>query len=408
MSGLETAIRNALERSDRADPNVRARIYHSARQALQAGLQKQQITDLQIINAQETRLEEVILQIESEETAHATADEPELSVEPDLNLAPGAVSPAAHASGPSLGGQTRETPSSESHQGDLGGVRPESRTESRTEQAHEPMRAEPHADRLVPSPQRSVPQKRRRGLFSRKEKSAKAEAKADIAPQVPGEKRKRRKRGLISRLFIYLIFFTFIGVGLWWAYTAGVFMSYAERDKSVPNPPASVQEEDFTGAPTTALDPSQGFSSEWLEIFGHNTKARVSPGPQASADTVEMADGPALRITSATADTAGDVAIEVPSEVLRQLAGKTSTIAVTLQAAGDKSVQLAIRCDFSSLGDCSRHRVTATQERSDTLFRVTFDKTLAPTQPGRIFINSDILGGKQPVILFSIRALAGQ
>ena len=38
MSGLETAIRNALARSERANAEVRARIYQSARNALEAGL----------------------------------------------------------------------------------------------------------------------------------------------------------------------------------------------------------------------------------------------------------------------------------------------------------------------------------------------------------------------------------
>ena len=37
MSGLETAIRQALERSDRTSPEMRARIYQSARNALEAG-----------------------------------------------------------------------------------------------------------------------------------------------------------------------------------------------------------------------------------------------------------------------------------------------------------------------------------------------------------------------------------
>ncbi len=134
----------------------------------------------------------------------------------------------------------------------------------------------------------------------------------------------------------------------------------------------------------------------------------MTPGAQAKAETIAMADGPALRITSASPDAAGDVGIEVPVEVLRELAGKTSTIALTLQAGADQSVQLAVRCDFSSLGNCSRHRVMATQERSDTLFRVTFDRTLVPTQPGRILINSDILGSRQPIVVYSIRVLPGQ
>lgn len=398
MSGLETAIRNALSRSDRSDPNVRERIYHSARQALDAGLKKQDITDPVVIANQQSRLEELILQIESEEAEAQAAQADDILVEPPAPAARAQTSVPVDAD-VQVAGQTRDAPRTEYHSAgtsdlasDLGG-----------------MRAEPGRDRLTPPPARDLPPKRApRGLFRKKQKPEKAAPRTERAPQVPGEKRPRRRRGFISRLFIYVIFFTFLGMGLWWAYTAGLFMSYAERDKSVPNPPASIQEEDYTGAPTTALDPKQGFSSDWLEIYGGGSNAKVSPGAQASADVVAVAGGPALRITSNSPDAAGDVAIEVSPDILRQIAGKTSTIAVTLQASGDEAVQLALRCDFSSLGGCARHRVMAEQERADTLFRVTFDRGLAPTQPGRIFINGDILGGRQPVLIYSIRVLPGQ
>lgn len=67
MSGLETAIRNALDRSDRTDGDTRARIYQSARQALEAGLQRQGVTDKLIVMQQQKRLEEKIREIETEE-----------------------------------------------------------------------------------------------------------------------------------------------------------------------------------------------------------------------------------------------------------------------------------------------------------------------------------------------------
>ena len=69
MSGLETAIRNALEKSDRSNAEIRARIYQSARQALENGLQTQQIEDPEIISKQRHRLEAVIHAIEMEERA---------------------------------------------------------------------------------------------------------------------------------------------------------------------------------------------------------------------------------------------------------------------------------------------------------------------------------------------------
>jgi hypothetical protein len=67
VSGLETAIRNALDRSDRTDGDTRARIYQSARQALEAGLQRQGVTDKLIVMQQQKRLEEKIREIETEE-----------------------------------------------------------------------------------------------------------------------------------------------------------------------------------------------------------------------------------------------------------------------------------------------------------------------------------------------------
>jgi hypothetical protein len=90
------------------------------------------------------------------------------------------------------------------------------------------------------------------------------------------------------------------------------------------------------------------------------------------------------------------------------MAGKSSTIAVTLQSSSDRQTQLSISCDFGSLGNCSRHRFTATPERADMLINVTFNRTLAPNSPGRILINSDIDGSGRPVNLYSARILPGE
>ncbi|WP_165215791.1 hypothetical protein [Affinirhizobium pseudoryzae] len=402
MSGLETAIRNALARSERDDAHVRARIYQSARQALDAGLKKQEITDPGVIDRQRRGLEDKIREIEIEERQRiklAEADRATRAAEEVRLDAPVMDGPAEQLDEPSLGGQTRDA----------------SRPTSEDEGAFDglaAMRAEPASDRLAPQPPAEPPQKASR--FGRKTKAPKSMPADDTpsavgpAPKVPGEKRRRQRRGLLSRLFIYTTFFAFLALGGWWAYSGGLFLTPEQRDTSVPNPPPAVQEEDFTGAAGQAFNPQQGFSDDWLEVYAASSKTPVTPGAEASAEVVAMADGPALRITSRSPGAGGDVAIPVPVEVLREMAGKTSTIALTLQAVGNAAVQLAVRCDFTSLGTCSRHRVMAMQERADTLFRVTFDRTLAPTQAGRIYVNSDILGGSQPILLYSVRVLPGQ
>ncbi len=58
---------NALDRSDRGNPETRARIYQSARLALESGLRKQDVTDPEIVSQQRQRLETIIHAIETEE-----------------------------------------------------------------------------------------------------------------------------------------------------------------------------------------------------------------------------------------------------------------------------------------------------------------------------------------------------
>jgi hypothetical protein len=397
VSGLETAIRNALERSDRGDPDIRARIYQSARQALEAGLRKQSVTDPQVILAQRQKLEDKIQEIEIQERVRQR-DAQDHAPDLDIDTPPEAVEDGHPTEEVMLGGQTKEevaTTSSEAGApqadlGDLGTMRPERSSE-----------------RLQPVAEPVAPKQTKR----QKKAAAKAVAAAEgPAPQVPGEKRSRRRRGgLISSMFSTATLLIFLGLGGWWLYSSGMLQPPQKGQASVPKPPVQARGEETRSEQTTAFDPQRGFSSDWKEIFvaGGKTTA-AAPGRDASADPVAMADGTALRITSRAPGVTGDVGIEVPVDILRQLAGKTSTIALTLQSASDNSVQLAVRCDFSSLGGCSRHRVMATQERGDTLFRVTFDRTLAPNQPGRIYINSDVLGGSQPAYLFSVRILPGQ
>ena len=65
-----------MEKSERANPDVRARIYQSARQALDAGLKKQGVSDPQVVLAQHQRLEEKIREIEMEERQAEVSAQP--------------------------------------------------------------------------------------------------------------------------------------------------------------------------------------------------------------------------------------------------------------------------------------------------------------------------------------------
>lgn len=410
MSGLETAIRNALDRSNRADREIRARIYQSARQALDAGLRKQGVSDRLIIMQQHELLERKIHEIEMAEVQRLAEPAPEPSVEldpelpyaaesmavesPIMEARPRPETPQRSVSPPpvappidTVSGETRSpapaaAAAAAMSSGDLGGFSP-----ARGERIE--------AQQFEPAPQ-AKPGKTNKN----------ARPSSDSGLDVPPERaaKPRRRRGFLSHLLTWIITLGVVGGACWWFYQSGLVQSIVEEamksaDRSVAGQGA--------GGPA-AFDPRRGFSDEWVEIFVPSKSAEMKAGGQAKVEAVAASEGQAVRIVSATSGEGGDVSVDVPPEVLREMAGKSSTVALTLQSGQNSSVQLSVRCDFGSLGSCSRHRFTATQEKLEALFRVTFERSLAPNRPGRLVFNSGIDGADRAVLLYSVRILPGQ
>lgn len=393
MSGLETAIRNALERSDRANAETRARVYQSARQALETGLGKQNIDDPEAINYQRRRLEALIHSIEQEERAR-------LEVRPEVS-APQAAVPVAPT--PRAAPEPATTPSPERRGG----------------------RVEPGFASLEPPVSRAAGQ----GDPSFDDEIEMSSTVAHDAhandegpmPDMRSErplKAPRRRRGLVARLLMLSVFVATLGIGAWWVYSSGLLLSDAERDTSVPNPPPRVESEDFSGTPDPALsqgaagpqalDARGGFPDDWIEVFEPQQVSAIRPRANALVDIVAAGDGNAAQIVSRSRDAAGAVEVTVPADVLREMAGRTSTIALTLQSTDDKPVQISVECDFPRMSDCPRHRFTVNPQKLDALFRVSFENDMAPSTPGRLLINADIEGGGRGVNLYAIRVLPGQ
>lgn len=425
MSGLETAIRNALERSDRADAEIRARIYHSARQALDAGLRKQGVTDPQVVASQRQLLEAKIEEIETQERARQMLrDVPEPIIpspiipEPvisqpasqpqagsfavDPPVSPGTRTPDPQA-GVILGGASREaaaTAQARAGDGDLGSLG-----------AARPDRME----RLEPASGANAPERERgpkpdaraeRTSEPRPEPRAKSRNGDTRILDVPPERaaKPRRRRSWTSRLIVWALCLALLGGTAWWVYTSDIVRQAIEQAATV----ADNQLNRSGGANEPDLDPQRGFSADWVEVFVPAKASSLQPSGQVKVETVNAAEGPAARIVSATPNEAGDLAIEVPAELLRAMAGGSSTIALTMQSGANRSVQVSVRCDFGSLGDCQRHRFMATQEKTDALFRVSFDRALAPSSPGRLLVNTGLDGADQPLLLYSVRVLPGQ
>ena len=395
MSGLETAIRTALENSERDNPEVRARIYQSARQALEAGLRKQDITDTEVVAHHRHRLESTIHAIEGEERdrLHPRQRPPEVPVPPVVEM----PAPPVHQAdvdqfdGPAVSGETRAAEVVQ-RRGD----------ESSLDDVHAGS-----TDHLAAAP---VGEER----LARGQRAT----NMDFRPERAAGRRKPRK--FFSRLLVWCVLLAFIGIGAWWAHTSGLLMTAAERDTSVANPPASTQPEDFTGNDDNAgnaashtdqpvtIDPQNSFSADWIPVFKAEDADKIQSGPRARTEKITENDGPAVRLISDSGAADGNISIRVTPSVLKQLAGKSSTIALTLQSTSDEPTQVTVECNFQTLGNCARHRFTVTREKSDALLQVKFDRSLAPNSPGTLTINSDLDGKARGINLFAIRILPGQ
>lgn len=411
MSGLETAIRNALDRAERGDGQVRARIYQSARQALDAGLRKQGVTDNLVIMQQRKRLEDKIGEIENEEIDRlAQSAQPALGADVDPFIEVDA--PVRHGASPSAPDvavpldASRASPAYAADTGALGGVTRSGSTASSHPEAPSVAPkiapagygAEPVSAVVPEAPaiEEISPKTKAKGRKGRKGK-----ASADA----PAGRARRKKRGFLSHLITWIVTLGVVAVGCFIFYQSGMVQSIVDEAMRSANRPAAFN---ASGQGPSVLSSRGGFSEDWAAIFEPKEGAVFRAGSQAQAQIATGTEGQALRISSATPNAAGDIAIEVPVEVLRELAGKSSTLALTIQSAVNQQSQLSVRCDFGSLGTCSRHRFTATQEKLDALFKVSFDRTMAPNAPGRILVNSGLQGTDRPVFIYSVRALPGQ
>lgn len=447
MSGLETAIRNALDRAERGDGQVRARIYQSARQALDAGLRKQGVTDNLVIMQQRKRLEDKIREIEDEEidrlAEHAQppvgaqvdpflldpvarsdrsagpwpSHESSPAVEsatahaaPDVTMqveAPRAATAAAPAGSLAIGGVTRSGSvqvARDQVAADQALLDPAGRDHPAPPSVMPADNPAAYRDVPVAAPLPEAPDAQG-PAGNGKVKADRKRGKPSVDAPVKRSARHRRKRSLLSHLITWIITLGVVAVGCWIFYQSGLVQSIIDDAMRSASRSSSLQS---SGQGPSALSSRGGFSEEWADIFEPKDNAAFRAGAQAQAQIAAGSEGPALKVTSSSPTAAGDVAIEVPVEVLRELAGKSSTLAITVQSAGNQHSQLSVRCDFGSLGNCSRHRFTATQERQDALFKVSFDRTMAPNAPGRLIVNTGVGGAANPVFIYSVRALPGQ
>lgn len=446
VSGLEQAIRNALERAERSDPDIRARIYQSARNALDVGLRKQEIADPSVIERQRQRLEATIGEIEGEELARlrtiaqfervALEREPEPESEPEeedvappVDLDPprriqqAEVSshfetvqravPHVAAPEPLDAEFVDDSPAVEAaaRERSSGRVEPTVTVEPEMRRPAEGAQRAPNSDngsldgftatreseaRLAPA---ALPTKKRASVEN---------SDYDVEDLAPTNRKRRGIGSFLVSTFVYLFLIGIIGGGVWWVYDTGMIDAALEGSGDFQLVPKALQSESKTKGDTVRLETLRGFSSDWIDIYKPGTStAAVAPRDKATIEEHRDSDGLATVITSNAPDQDGDVLVEIPAAYLQEMSGKTSTLAVTVKSNSDKPAQIYVQCEFKSLGDCGRHRYTVTNERADELIQMQFEGKLAPSTPGHIVINSDLTGEGSSIRLYGIRVLPG-
>ncbi len=427
MSGLEQAIRNALERAERSNPDVRARIYQSARNALETGLRNQHVNDLLVVGRQRQVLEDSIRLIENEELERLATiarlervlenTKPEVApVKADRPPEPEPFLPAGDRPEiPQDDDGTDEERQLADGDGSLDNVHAGAPTEAI--RGRPPLTAErAEAERVIAAAHQQEDELladlaagRPSDSPARHEEEDPAWA-ASATPAslrvTPARKGRIRRAGsLFVSLFVYSVIFGFIGAGAWWVHSTGLLQTLADREGNVPRVTPQASSEDFDPS-ASPLDPQRGFSGEWISLFKPGS-GKVTAHEAAKISEVKDSDGTAVLVTSGLPDSRGEVDFEIPAADLQDMAGKNMVFAITVKTDRDKPTQIYVECDLSTLGDCGRHRYTVLQDRADQLFKLDLTGKLAPSQPGHIRINSDITGGGGAVRLYGIRALPG-
>lgn len=453
LSGLEQAIRNALERAERSDPDIRARIYQSARNALDVGLRKQEIADPSVIERQRQRLEATIGEIENEELARLrsiarfervalerepepdemaeVAPEPVPERAPPYIAQPAQVAPAApmldaepvrrvqtvtrveppvEADGPDADAIDEPPRVAPSRRDDVVNERPAGRVEPAVAIEPEALRDEPRR------PEPATDDGSLSGFSATREgravkparQSAVEDADYDVENLAPTARRRSRFGSFLVSAFVYLFLLGIIGGGVWWVYDTGMIEAAMKGEGNFQLVPEALQSESRNEHNGQRLETLRGFSSDWIDIYKPGAgDGAVAARDKASIEEHRDSDGLATVITSKAPDQDGDVLVEIPAAYLQEMSGKTSTLAVTVKSNSDKPAQIYIQCEFKSLGDCGRHRYTVTNERADELIQMKFEGKLAPSEPGHIVINSDLTGEGTSIRLYGIRVLPG-
>lgn len=383
MDAIETAIRSAFEKGDAEDRAFRERVYRKAFAALDRGIQANPALTVEQAIRRRKGLQAKITEIESEFILAGPALD--TAEDFDIGLDDGSEGLRAETLAPSID-TGFSTPAGEAPVPEIGAP---STLLDVPAVGLDPRNREPSAD----APDLDT------GGLSGITTGSRASARRIEAV----DSRARKRRRPIAILFIVATLLALVAMGGWWAMQTGLFQSAAERDTSVPNPPKTVEGEDFIPeaeeAPVLSgeVDPQRN----WISVFKPSDTTQLSAPTDATAEAMQDESGSFLRLRSGTTGSA--IVFDIGQGVLEQIAGKTATFDIVARASEEaKETEMAVACNFGELGDCGRKRYAVGYERGDYLFEIAFPNE-KPGSGGTIAINSDFSNGGKAVDIYEIK-----
>lgn len=212
-------------------------------------------------------------------------------------------------------------------------------------------------------------------------------------------RRRRRPRRAFAWLFVAALIFAAIGIGTWWTMTSGILLSPEERDTSVPNPPARLDDEDFAPGGTEGTAAGSAPERDWIDIYSPGASTDVNVPAGVVAEIVEE-DGVAYLRLGGDGDS--EVSFEVGRGTLERLAGRTAMFSIAARASGEEITRISVGCLLAELGDCGRKRFELGPAVAEFLFELALPDR-APGAAGTIVINPDIEGSGGAIDIREIR-----
>jgi hypothetical protein len=204
-------------------------------------------------------------------------------------------------------------------------------------------------------------------------------------------------------VFVAATLLALVGIGILFAQQTGLLLSQQERDTAVPNPPATLEAEDFNpeadGQPP-ALTSQPAEQRNWISVFTAADATAVSAPAGIKAEAMEDDSGSFLRIRSSGSGAA--VLFDVGQGVLQRVAGRKATFDIVARGSDGERVEMAVDCNFGELGDCGRKRYAVGYEKADFLFELGLPE-VDPGAGGTIAIDPDFDGEGKSLDIYEIK-----